>query len=49
MRVRKPTLTQKKLMKENGLDWKTWNVVEEDDLSIKLISKKSGRRKVLFK
>ena len=49
MRTKKPTLAQKKLMKAHGLDWKTWNVVEEDNLSTTLISKKSGRRRVLRK
>ena len=49
MRAKNPTLAQKKLMKAHGLDWNTWNVVKEDNLSITLISKKSGRRKVLFK
>ena len=49
MRVKKPTLAQKKLMKAHGLDWNTWNVEKEDDTSISLISKKSGRRRVLHK
>ena len=49
MRTKKPTLAQKKLMKEHGLDWRTWNVAEEDNLSITLISKKSGRKRVLLK
>ena len=49
MRAKKPTLAQKKLMKTHGLDWKTWNVEKEDDASITLISKKSGRRRILHK
>lgn len=49
MRAVKPTLAQKKLMKAHGLDWNTWNVEKEDDTSIVLISKKSGRRRVLRK
>lgn len=49
MRAVKPTLAQKKLMKANGLDWKTWNVAHEDNLSLTLISKKSGRRRVILK
>ena len=49
MRVKKPTLAQKKIIKAAGLDWNTWNVADEDSTSITLISKKSGRRKVLFK
>lgn len=49
MRVKKPTLAQKKIIKAAGLDWNTWNVADEDNTSITLISKKSGRRKVLLK
>lgn len=49
MRAKKPTLAQKKLMKANGLDWNTWNVLEEDNISLTLISKKSGRKRVLLK
>ena len=49
MRTKKPTLAQKKLMKAAGLDWTTWNVAEEDNNSITLISKKSGRKRVLLK
>lgn len=49
MRVKKPTLAQKKIMKEAGLDWNTWNVAAEDDISITLISKKSGRKRVILK
>lgn len=48
-RVKKPTLAQKKIIKAAGLDWKIWNVFEEDNISVTLISKKSGRRKVIFK
>jgi len=32
-----------------GLDWKNWNVLEEDNLSITVISKKAGRKRVLLK
>lgn len=49
MRAKKPTLAQKKLMKSNGLDWNTWNVVKEDDSSMTLISKKSGRKRTIYK
>ena len=46
---KKPTLVQKKAMTEAGLHWKTWNVASEDKISLVLISKKSGKRKVIFK
>lgn len=47
--LRKPTREQKKIMVGAGLDWHTWLVVEEDNISLTLISKKSGRRKVVLK
>lgn len=46
---RKPTRAQKKIMIDAGLDWHTWLVVGEDNISLTLISKKSGRRRVLLK
>ena len=46
---KKPTRAQKKIMVGAGLDWHTWLVVEEDNISLTLISKKSGRRKVVLK
>ena len=45
---KKPTLEQKKAIKEAGLDPKTWNVGNVDNISMTLISKKSGRKKVIF-
>lgn len=49
MRVTKPTLNQKKIMTKAGLDWNTWNVAEENDETIVLISKKSGRKRTIKK
>ena len=46
---KKPTLAQKKLMTNAGLNWKTWNVHEEDNLSLVMVSKKSGTRRVIYK
>lgn len=46
---KKPTLAQKKIMTGAGLNWKTWNVVYEDNVSLTLISKKSGKRKIILK
>lgn len=46
---KKPTLAQKRFMTESGLDWKTWNVAEETDDAMVLISKKSGRRRIIKK
>lgn len=46
---KKPTLEQKKLMSEHGLRWKNWSVMSEDNISVLVISKKSGKRRVLLK
>ncbi len=46
---KKPTLAQKKVITEAGLNWKTWNVASEDNISLLLISKKSGRKKLILK
>lgn len=49
MRITRPTLEQKKIMTKNGLNWHTWNVADEDNISLTLVSKKTGRRKVILK
>ena len=36
---KKPTLAQKKIIKAAGLDWHTWNVIGEDNISLHLLSK----------
>lgn len=46
---KRPTREQKKKIVAAGLDWMTWLVLEEDSQSMVLISKKSGRRRVLMK
>ena len=46
---KKPTLRQKKAISAAGLDWSNWSVHNEDILSITLINKKSGRRRVISK
>lgn len=46
---KKPTLSQKKVIAQAGLEWKTWNVGGEDDNSMLLVSKKSGKRRVILK
>lgn len=45
---KKPTLAQKKVIKAAGLDPKTWSVGNVDNISMTLISKKTGRRRVIF-
>lgn len=46
---KKPTLAQKKLMHENDLNWKEWNVAEEDEISLTVIHKADREKKVLLK
>lgn len=48
-RARKPTRAHKISMAEAGLDWRTWLVADEDSIFLRLVSKKSGRRKVIWK
>ena len=47
--LKKPTRKQKKSMSDAGLDWRTWLVADEDGIFLRLISKKSGMRKVIWK
>ena len=46
---KKPTLEQKKIIAEHGFRWKNWSVLNEDNVSITIISKKSGKKWVLLK
>lgn len=46
---KKPTLAQKKIMHVNGLDWKEWNVAEEDEISLTVIHKADREKKELIK
>ena len=48
-RFKNPTRAQKVIMSAAGLEWKNWYVQEEDNLSLTVISKKGGRKRVLFK
>ncbi|MBQ7067019.1 MAG: hypothetical protein IJN92_09405 [Lachnospiraceae bacterium] len=49
IRQKKPTREQKKIIVAAGLDWHTWNVTGEDNISLDLISKKSNRRRSVLK
>lgn len=50
---KKPTREQKEYIKAAGLDWRNWmvpvGIAGEDNISLTLINKKSGRRRVIFK
>ncbi len=46
---KKPTYEQKKMMSKEGLNWKEWMVKDEDNISIALIHKVTGKIKVLWK
>lgn len=47
-RATKPTLEQKKKIAEAGLRWENWLVKEEDNISLALVNKQSGKIKVIF-
>lgn len=49
MRTKKPTLSQKKIIASAGLCWENWNVVCEDDVTLDLVSKKTGRKRSIKK
>lgn len=46
-----PTRNQKEIIKKAGLDWNNWLVPHggEDNISLAIINKKSGKRRVIFK
>ena len=46
---KKPTRTQKALIRENKLDWNEWMVKNEDNISIALMHKETGEIKVILK
>lgn len=46
---KKPTLAQKKILHVNELDWKEWNVLEEDEISLTVLRKADREKKVLLK
>ena len=48
-RLKNPTRKQKEIIASAGLDWKNWHVYEEDESSLIVISKRSGRRRTLSK
>lgn len=48
-RLRKPTRKQKLLIEASGLNWENWNVLDEDKISLSVVSKNSGRKRILLK
>lgn len=48
-RLKNSTRAQKEIMAAAGLDWKNWYVYDEDKISLTVVSKRSGRRRVLLK
>ena len=46
---KKPTREQKKIIADSGLNWRNWLVAGEDNISLALINKESGRRRVVLK
>ena len=47
--LKKPTLRQKKILKENGLKWENWLVKGEDNNTLVVVNRESGRKRVLLK
>ena len=48
MKMRKPTLQQKKKIVAAGLRWENWLIKHEDNVSIALVNKKTGKIRVIF-
>ena len=48
-RLKNPTRKQKEIIVKAGLDWKNWHVYDEDNISLTVVSRRSGRRRVLLK
>lgn len=48
-RVRKPTRDEKVLIKKSGLVWNNWLVKENDNISLAIVNKASGKVRVLLK
>lgn len=48
-RPRTPTREEKQLIVKHKYDWRNWLVGETDNLSITLINKKSGKRRVILR
>lgn len=47
-RATKPTYEQKKKIAAAGLRWENWLVKEEDNISLALVNKQSGKIRVIF-
>lgn len=47
--LKKPTLAQKKMIAAAGYRWENWSVAGEDNVSLTIVSKKAGKRKVILK
>lgn len=45
---KKPTYEQKKKIAAAGLKWENWLVKEEDNISIALVNKQSGKIRVIL-
>lgn len=43
-----PTRAQKEFLSRSGYDWKQWNVAGKDNLSMTIVHKTTGERKVLL-
>lgn len=48
-RLRVPTREEKELIKKNKLVWNNWLVKENDNISLAIVNKESGKVRVIFK
>ena len=46
--TKKPTLEQKKKIAAAGLKWENWLVKDEDNISLALVNKQSGKIRVIL-
>ena len=46
---KKPTLIQKKLIKDAGLNWHNWSVIDDSDGTLKIYNKISGKKRIIKK
>lgn len=46
--LKRPTLEQKKKIAAEGLKWENWLVKSEDNISLTLVNKQSGKIRVIL-
>ena len=46
---KKPTLIQKRIMRDNGLNWHNWSVIDASDGVLTIYNKISGKKRKIKK